>query len=164
MLAGLALLAVAAWGMLVSRPRLPSAGPAPAWVRPAAARPAQGVSPAAATALGPAPVLPAVLPVGAQSVSIPSLRVSPSAVPVSASDGTLGVPTDEAQVGWWMPSTSELVIDGHVDMEGAGPGALYEVRDLRPGAQVVVQTANGPEHWTINGVRTYTKGRLPSEL
>lgn len=163
MLAGLALLAVAAWGMLASRPRLPSAGPAPAWVKPVAARPAQGGSRSAA-ALGPASVLPAVLPVGAQSVTIPSLRVSPSAVPVSAANGTLGVPTDEAQVGWWMPSTSELVIDGHVDMEGAGPGALYEVRNLRPGAQVVVQTANGPEHWTINGVRTYTKGRLPSEL
>jgi hypothetical protein len=108
--------------------------------------------------------MPAVLPVGAQSVSIPSMRVSPAAVPESVSDGTLGVPTDEAQVGWWMPTTSELVIDGHVDMEGAGPGALYEVRNLHPGAQVTVQTADGPEHWTINGVRTYRKGELPSGL
>jgi hypothetical protein len=108
--------------------------------------------------------MPAVLPVGAQSVTIASLRVSAPAAPESAADGGLGVPADPAHVGWWMPSPSELVIDGHVDMEGIGPGALYEVRNLRPGAQVLVQSANGPERWAIDGVRTYTKGRLPSGL
>ena len=63
-----------------------------------------------------------------------------------------------------MPSTAELVIDGHVDMDGAGPGALYELRNLLPGAQVFVQTTDGPEDWTINGIRTYQKGHLPAGL
>src|ERR1700727_2074327 len=108
--------------------------------------------------------MPAVLPVGAQSVQIPSLQVSAPASPESVTAGALGVPGDPAHVGWWMPSSSELVVDGHVDMEGVGPGALYGVRDLRPGAQVTVQTTVGPEHWTIDGVRTYEKGRLPDEL
>jgi hypothetical protein len=102
--------------------------------------------------------------VGASSVAIPSLQISAAAAPVSAMDGALGVPADPAHVGWWMPSSSELVIDGHVDMAGVGPGALYEVRNLRPGAQVLMQTASGPEHWTIDGVRTYTKGHLPPRL
>ena len=108
--------------------------------------------------------MPAVLPIGAQSVRIPSLLVSAPAKPESATGGTLGVPDDPAHVGWWMPSTSELVIDGHVDMAGVGPGALYEVRNLSPGARLVVQTADGPERWTIDGVRTYQKGRVPAGL
>jgi hypothetical protein len=108
--------------------------------------------------------MPAVLPVGAQSVRIPSLQISAPASPESVTAGDLGVPADPADVGWWMPSTSELVIDGHVDMEETGPGALYEVRNLRPGARVVVQTAGGPEDWIIDGVRTYQKGRVPPGL
>ena len=105
-----------------------------------------------------------MLPVGAESVRIPSPQVSVAAIPESVSDGALGVPASLAEVGWWMPSTAELVIDGHVDMEGAGPGARYEVRNLHPGAEVSVQTADGPENWTINGVRTYQKGHLPAGL
>ena len=108
--------------------------------------------------------MPAVLPVGAQSILIPSLRVPAPASPETVTAGALGVPADPADVGWWMPSTSELVIDGHVDMKGDGPGALYEVRNLRPGAQVLVETTDGPEHWAIDGVRTYQKGRVPAGL
>jgi sortase family protein len=108
--------------------------------------------------------MPAVLPVGAESIQIPSLQVSAPAVPDSVTAGALGVPANPARVGWWMPSTAELVIDGHVDMEGVGPGALYEARNLRPGAQVVARTADGAEHWQITGVRTYQKGRLPAGL
>ena len=158
---------VAAGGLVVSQPRLPGAGPAPAWAAAPPARVTHGPSapaPSSAPATRPAPAMPAVLPAGARSVSIPSLQVSAPAEPVTASGGTLAVPDDEAHVGWWMPSTAELVIDGHVDMEGAGPGALYQVRDLRPGAQVVVRTAGGSERWTIDGVRTYRKGQLPSGL
>ncbi len=74
------------------------------------------------------------------------------------------MPGDPADVGWWMPSTSELVIDGHVDMEGHGPGALYEVRNLHPGAQIRVQTTGGPERSKIDCVRTYAKGHVPAGL
>lgn len=108
--------------------------------------------------------MPAVLPVGAESMQIPSLQISASALAESVTDGALGVPGNPAEVGWWMPAPAELVIDGHVDMEGIGPGALYQVRNLRPGAAVTVQTANGREHWTIDGVRTYQKGHIPAGL
>jgi hypothetical protein len=171
--AGLTLLAVAAWGIGVHQPRLPNAGPAPAMAQPAratAAAPAATVPSASAVppvtrpAVPPAPVMPVVLPVGAQAIQIPSLQVSAPASPESVTAGALGVPADPAHVGWWMPSTSELVIDGHVDMEGVGPGALYEVRNLRPGARITVQTTAGAEHWTIDGVRTYQKGRVPAGL
>jgi hypothetical protein len=167
-MAGVALLAVAAWGILVHQPRLPSAGPAPGWViHPARATvsPSASVTPSASrSSVPPAPAMLTVLPAGVQSVQIPSLQVSASASPESASGGALGVPNDPHDVGWWMPTTSELVIDGHVDIEGVGPGALYEVRNLRPGSPVTVQTSAGPEHWRIDGVRTYQKGQLPAAL
>ena len=134
--------------------------------RATAAAPVGGTAarPAVRPAVPPAPVMPTVLPVGAQAIQIPSLQVSAPASPESVTAGALGVPGDPAHVGWWMPSTSELIIDGHVDMEGVGPGALYEVRNLRPGARITVQTTAGAEHWTIDGVRTYQKGRVPAGL
>jgi hypothetical protein len=109
--------------------------------------------------------MPAVLPVGADVVEIPSLHVTAAAIPESVdAAGTLGVPGNPATVGWWMPSTAELVIDGHVDAAGTGPGALFEVRALRPGAAVVVKTVSGTEHWNVDGVRTYRKGHVPAGL
>ncbi len=178
MAGGVILLAVAAWGILAHQSRLPSAGSAPAWAQsapvtaaPAATRSAAGSGETTPERGQPArssppssPAMPAVLPVGVDSVQIPSLQVAASAEPESVTAGALGVPADPADVGWWMPSTAELVIDGHVDMEGVGPGALYEVRNLRPGATVAVRTAGGLEHWKIDGVRTYQKGRLPAGL
>src|ERR1700744_2838982 len=133
-MAGLALLAAAAWGIAAHQSRLPSAGPAPSWVHPARAvgAPSASTAPSAGTAPSasrpsepPAPALPAVLPVGAQSPQIPSLRVSAPASPESAAAGTLGVPDDPHNVGWWMASSGEVVVDGHVDLAGVGPGALY---------------------------------------
>jgi len=82
--AGLALLAVAVWGLLDHQPRLPSAGAAPAWVHQARATRAPAVtwlpaSPGGKAAVSgspsvpPAPsasAMPAVLPIGAQSIQI----------------------------------------------------------------------------------------------
>ena len=163
-LVALALLGVAAWGLAAHQPHLPSAGPAPAWVQPERVAATRTAARPARPAVAPAPAMPAVLPRGADSVQIPSLQISAPAQPEAATAGALAVPSNPAHVGWWMPSTSELVIDGHVDMEGVGPGALYEVRNLRAGRQVVVQTSGGSEHWTINGVRTYAKGHIPAGL
>jgi hypothetical protein len=143
---GAGLAGTAAWGIGAHQPRLPHAGPPPA------------LSPRTVM-----PPMPAVLPVGAESIQIPSLSVTAEAMPETVRAGQLGVPADSAQVGWWMPSTSELVIDGHVDT-AAGPGALYLTSILRPGAAVTVETATGTEHWTIDGVRTYLKGYMPAGL
>jgi hypothetical protein len=108
--------------------------------------------------------MPAVLPVGAEQVEIPSLHVTAAATPEAVHAGQLGIPSDPAEVGWWMPSTAELVIDGHVDTAATGPGALYRIGSLRPGAAVVIKTADGTEHWAIDGVRTYQKGQVPAGL
>ncbi|HYZ56133.1 MAG TPA: class F sortase [Streptosporangiaceae bacterium] len=168
-LIGAVLLAVAAWGIQSHRSRLPEAGPPPVLTgAPETAIPAAGtgnVKMRSRVSVRAVPPMPAVLPVGADSVEIPSLHITAAATPESVNAaGALGVPANPAEVGWWMPSTAELVIDGHVDMAGAGPGALFEVRTLRPGAAVVVKTASGTEHWKVDGVRTYEKGHVPAGL
>jgi hypothetical protein len=165
---GISLITIAFWGITVHRTALPRAGPAPVLgparqspatsARVAHGRPRTG-QPAAVE-----PLMPAVLPIGAQSVIIPSLHVRATARSEPVRHGALGVPTDPAQVGWWMPSTAELVLDGHVDSAANGPGALFEVRTLRPGAAVLIQTASGTEHWRVDGVRTYRKGHVPAGL
>jgi hypothetical protein len=155
-LAGVTLTGIAAWGLYTGhQSALPEAGPSPVLAQPAPAAPADAQT---------MPPMPAVLPVGAQRLRIPSLNVQAAATPESVHSGVLGVPGDPAEVGWWMPSTAELVIDGHVDMQGTGPGALFRLQTIRPGAAVTVQTADGAEHWTVDGVRTYQKGYLPAEL
>jgi hypothetical protein len=172
-LIGAALLAIAAWGIQAHRPRLPEAGPAPVLAEaPKTAVPARipvaatgGVKMGSQVSARDVPPMPAVLPVGADWVKIPSLGVTAAATPESVdAGGALGVPGNPAEVGWWMPSTAELVIDGHVDTAGAGPGALFGVRTLRPGAAVIVMTASGTEHWTVDGVRTYRNGHVPAGL
>jgi hypothetical protein len=143
---GAGLVVAAGWGIAAHQPRLPQAGPSPVLARRAG------------------PAVLAVLPVGAESVSIPSLGVTAAAMPETVQARQLGVPADPARVGWWMPSAAELVIDGHVDTAAAGPGALYRTSFLRPGAAITVRTIVGSEHWTIDGVRTYHKGHLPAGL
>jgi hypothetical protein len=172
---GAGLMAAAAWGIGAQQPRLPQAGPPPAFYHPAFYHPAfyrQAVPAATGQDRGrltrrPAvvvvPPMPTMLPVGAESVQIPSLHVAAGAIPEVVRAGQLGVPANPAWVGWWMPSTSELVIDGHVD-NTAGPGALYGTGSLRAGAAVTVRTAAGTEHWTVDGVRTYLKGHVPAGL
>ena len=174
--AGAALLVVAGWGLVAHQPHLPSAGPAPVLVQapvlsqPVAQAPGQAPDTAFRSAVAQAAAsrdqmpMPAVLPIGAREVQIPSLHVRAVARPESVHAGMLTVPGDPAEVGWWMPSTGELVLDGHVDMEGVGPGALFGLRTIRPGAAVTVQTGKGTEHWTVDGVRTYAKGHVPAAL
>ena len=177
MITGVSLLAVGTWGLAAHQSRLPASGPPPALLHATAqpepgrsgpARPAPAASPVTGTRtkrpVAAQPAMPAVLPVGADSVVIPTAGVRAAAQPESVHDGNLGVPSDPAVVGWWMPSTAELVIDGHVDLAGVGPGALFGVRDLHPGAAIIVQTASGAEHWAVDGVRTYQKGRVPAGL
>lgn len=160
---GIGLLAAAVWGLMAHQPQLPTAGPAPVVAPTPALVPAPERTSGSTVTQDRVP-MPAVLPVGAQSVEIPSLHERAAARPESVHAGMLAVPSDPDEVGWWMSSPGELVLDGHVDMEGVGPGALFELRTLRPGAAITVQTGDGTEHWTVDGVRTYSKGHLPAGL
>jgi sortase (surface protein transpeptidase) len=62
-------------------------------------------------------------------------------------DGSLEVPTDFGRTGWYTgrPAPGEVgpaVIVGHVDSR-RGPAVFYRLRQLRPGAEVVVHRGDG---------------------
>jgi len=60
-----------------------------------------------------------------------------------------------------MPSGS-VVIDGHVDSAAFGVGALFRLRDARPGDDVVVTNAAGvTTRYSVVARRTYAKTTLP---
>jgi sortase (surface protein transpeptidase) len=95
-------------------------------------------------------------------VHIPGIGVSSSLMRLGrAPDQTIEVPADYQTAGWFAegPRPGEpgpAVILGHVDSK-AGPGVFFELRQLTPGAEVLVDRADGS---TI-GFRVRSTQRVP---
>jgi hypothetical protein len=157
----------AAWLAWPAPPADVGVVPAPGPLRPAAAT---------ASASLPAPLArvprprPAVLRPAPVQVRLPRLRVTATVRPVSVGPtGALGVPTDPRVLGWWRSGArpgagaGTVVIDGHVDSRRLGFGALFRLREMKPGDAVEVRDATG--HWHAYRVvarREYIKRRLPA--
>ena len=160
--------------------------PEPPRQRPVAAAAAAGPSPAAAptpsggtsaTTAGPSqdqsrldlgPALAASDPVG---LDIPAIGVhSNDLVALGlAKDGSIEVPTDFAQPGWYKlgPTPGEFgpaVIAGHVDSK-AGPAVFYRLGELKAGERVKVTRKDGSAAtFTIDRVTRYAKAAFPTTL
>ncbi|MGO9668804.1 MAG: class F sortase [Streptosporangiaceae bacterium] len=84
-------------------------------------------------------------------------------------DGTVQVPTDFQQPGWYRlgPSPGQLgsaVILGHVDSY-LGPAVFFRLRSLRAGNAVEVRLADGViAHFVVSGVAMYPKAHFPDQL
>jgi hypothetical protein len=106
------------------------------------------------------------------SLSLPTLGVRASVLPVVNDNGTLGVPDDPAQVGWWSASalagaaTGTVVLDGHVDSATSGPGALFRLASLNANDPITLSTGTGQlRRYTVTGRRVYVKaGGLPADI
>ena len=153
--------------------------PAPAVLTVAQPTPASS-APAAPTAAAPAAVaavppdaqaldtktLPRMRPVG---LRIPSIDVSsPGLVDLGKQpDGSLEVPADPADPGWFSPGPAPgqfgpAVIAGHVD-GGGGPGVFYRLGELQPGAQVEVAREDGSvARFVVDKVERYAKDAFPT--
>ncbi len=124
-LAGLAVfgLLVMAWAVLGPIGDRPMPGDFGATSGPAPAPPRVGGSAGAVSADGARPGAPVAL-------VIPVIGVRAPVRPVDNLDGSLAVPDDPGQIGWWIGSAvpgsvaGTVVLDGHVDSV-AGPGALF---------------------------------------
>ncbi|MGB8994721.1 MAG: class F sortase [Pseudonocardiaceae bacterium] len=127
------------------------------------------VPPAAQQAPQPGPTATSVeIP---HRLMLPSLRVDAPIVPVSTLPrGGLAVPADPDVLGWWQGGTrpgsgqGTVVIDGHVDTAVDGPGALFHLRELRPGDPVVLSTDHGPRTYVVAALRSFVKADLPAEV
>jgi sortase (surface protein transpeptidase) len=135
---------------------------------PAAFRPAPPSTTATTTPV--APVTPVTLDRSAPTtLNIPAIGVS---VSVSAlglnADGTVQVPTDFQQPGWYRlgPSPGQLgsaVILGHVDSY-RGPAVFFQLRSLKAGDPVDVTLADGATaHFVVSAVAMYPKVQFPAQ-
>lgn len=112
------------------------------------------------------------LPAPPVQVAIGKLGVRAPVVPVLARYGQLDVPTNPMRLGWWTASarvgapTGTVVIDGHVDAAGFGPGALFRLTELHTADQITVSSTTGHRQaYTVIGRRVYVKANgLPPEL
>ena len=149
----------------VSAPAAPRAAAAPVPAAPVPARddvlPELTARPAVPDAPVPAPV----------RLQVPSLGVD---APVDAvgltGDGAVVVPERGSQVGWYRfgaapgaPRGSAVIV-GHVDTWDGGPGALYRLSRLEPGAEVVVQREDGGAvAYRVLGRELLPKAELPAD-
>ena len=120
---------------------------------------AAGRGPALA-AQGPPPVEVTIPALGIDSL-LAGLHLQP--------DGSLQVPSDTGQVGWYAdgPSPGDRgasVLVGHLD-SATGPAVFYRLSQLRPGATVRVRRAGGDTVvFRVDRTATYPRGHIPAAV
>ena len=115
-------------------------------------------------------VPPAPVPAPARLL-VPSLGVDAAVDAVGLTDGgAVAVPEVGARVGWYRygpaPGAAQgsAVIVGHVDTWDGGPGALYRLARLEPGAEVVVAREDGSTAaYRVLGREAVAKDALPAD-
>ncbi len=139
-----------------------SAAPSPAPTVPAAHSPAK-----AKPLPAPAPFLPASKPVRLEVGSI-GLR-STGFVPLHVQrDGTLSVPVDADQVGFYAagPTPGQLgsaVLAAHVDTASGREGVFYRLGAVRRGDRIRVTRADGTTPvFTVDRVQGFSKSAFPT--
>ena len=139
----------------------PLAGPAPSVRTPKAVKP-RAVPPKAATALATVRSIPTQLTIPAISLTVSLGMLGQN------SDGTVQVPTDIQQPGWYRlgPSPGEIgsaVILGHVDSY-QGPAVFFKLRALVAGDPVDVSLADGvTAEFKVTSVAQYSKANFPDQ-
>ena len=101
-------------------------------------------------------------------IVIPAIDVSAPVVPLGLnSDGTLEVPTDFSDTGWFTegPEPGEqgaAVVVGHVDSR-SGPAVFYRLRDLRVGALIEIRLQDGTTvRYVADSMIRVPKSRFPT--
>lgn len=139
------------------------------------AAPAQAASPATTsaapvTSLAPVQNAP-VVPSPPVKVEIPAIGVSDDLIDLHLNpDGTLEVPKDYQQVGWYadgaVPGDTNYpptIIAGHVDSY-QGPAVFYDLRKLKAGDEVRVTQADGKiAVFTVYATAEYPKTKFPAD-
>jgi len=158
----------------------PPAASAPSAVAPSPAGPAAtaAATPGGATtdvapgagsvpvpAGGPRPVVAGHVPV---RLEVPAAGIDVPLIDLGvAADGTLEVPADYQQVGWFDggPPPGDVgpaVVAGHVDSK-SGPAPFFRLRDLAAGDEVRVTRADGTVvTFHVDGVEQYAKDAFPT--
>jgi len=102
-------------------------------------------------------------------VSIPALKVESDVIDLGLqSDGTMQVPPDAQDTGWYTNSPvpgrpGPAVLAAHVDWKGK-KGPFARLGELKQGDQVVVESVDGGKAtFAIDRVETHSKDAFPSD-
>ena len=94
-----------------------------------------------------------------------------SGVGIDTADGILGVSPNIQHTGWWVDGaqpgdkTGAVLIAGHVDKAGVGPGAFFHLKDAKPGEKVELTAAGGRTFtYKVVSVKSYLKQQLPTDV
>ncbi|MDK3258596.1 class F sortase [Blastococcus capsensis] len=152
-------------------------------------RPEAAAGPSLDRALS-APAVPSPPPAGAGDLPPVTVRdASPVAVPASpppvrielpgqaitapvdlvgvAADGQMELPEDVDRIGWYRfgpapGGPGNAVLAGHVDDREQGAGALFPLREVSPGAEIVITDATGQgTRWRVVSRELVHKQALP---
>ncbi|WP_416674468.1 class F sortase [Egbenema bharatensis] len=113
----------------------------------------------------------APLPQGVEPrrIYIPAIQVDATVIDLGLnSDGTLQVPQNFAETGWWIGGArpgaqGAAVIVGHFDSH-TGPAIFYRLRDLQPGDEVQVLDAAGQVvKFEVEHTRQVNKNAFPRD-
>jgi len=106
-----------------------------------------------------------------RALDIPSIGVHTPLMSLGLqADGTVQVPPlkGDAPAGWYKGLSSPgeagpAVILGHVDSAKDGPAVFYRLKELRPGARVSIDRADGRRvHFVVKSVVRYPKQNFPT--
>lgn len=82
-------------------------------------------------------------------------------------DGSMEIPDNPKEVGWYKLTgvrpgdAGTAVIAGHVDSRTQGRGAFFELSTLTVGDQIVLETPDGNQSWTVSALAVYPRPQLP---
>jgi LPXTG-site transpeptidase (sortase) family protein len=103
-------------------------------------------------------------------IRIPAIGVSAAVIPLRLHrDGTLQVPTNFAQAGWFLGGpepgeTGAAVVAGHVDSR-SGPAVFYRLRALARGDVVRLVLKDGTiVRFVVTNTKAVPKQRFPAKL
>jgi hypothetical protein len=133
---------------------------------PTTGEPVAGAGPDGGATPQSSPVVQAANPT---TIRIPGIGVEASMIPLGLrGDGTIEVPDDFDQTGWWVDGpepgeTGPAVVLGHVDSR-QGPAVFFELRDLQPGEAVHIDRMDGSTvTYVVDRVERHPKTDFPTE-
>jgi hypothetical protein len=104
-------------------------------------------------------------------ITIGALRVNAPVDPVGVrADRALAVPDDPDRIGWWIGSATPgsprgtVLLAGHVDTAGNGPGALFRLESMPMGSTVQVWAGGRTTSYRAVARRSFDKRKLPADL
>lgn len=127
-----------------------------------------------AASVGSVPVRPGTLPEAADALAPTRLaiaaidvvaRVNP--VGIEPDSGEFDVPPSVDEVGWYRfgpgldAEAGSVVIAGHVDGAGQGPGAFFRLRELDQGDLIEVAAGDQVRQFRVVGREEYDKTQIP---